>query len=504
MVMGLHSMEAPLKVPCEKSNKPDDAIKSSVIFFGRYLHHIKINESLLACSMPLKAELDAKKRNATKPDPYYDHKVISTDLNLKQLYGLKKLIKLAQKKPQSNCFSKTQKSLIRKYKISPLYELLPEEEIQDLPIEAKKPSLLQKMVHFLNKPVINDQPNNRCLNFSKPKAKRLQTTICTVLTYGFKSPNKDKNALIQEGKVFCSYEALIFRAICQNDLLSLRKILTPIPFTLNAYTDAFEGVKTRFNISKRKDVFSSAANISPSIFKYLVEQCSADASWKDNSLFSIKCSLYSTLNLMRYLVAYCNLDPCEPGKWGYNALHNVFTQKEFNEGVADYFVKECGVDPSIQGDGGANCLHLAAYYECNAGIKYLIKKSKMDPNTRNVYGKTPLHFAAKEGNFYSVKLLVKYGATITLKDNQGESPIHIAEDFARKEIEDYLLVRHEKYLKCAENKTKCLICLENIKSFKKNKRSFLLCCYQFVCKDDIKKLEECPLCKEPLLVRYVF
>ena len=55
-----------------------------------------------------------------------------------------------------------------------------------------------------------------------------------------------------------------------------------------------------------------------------------------------------------------------------------------------------------------------------------ILESRGDPNIQTNSGKTPLHYAVALNQLEVVKLLIEYGADITIKDGWGQEALHIA------------------------------------------------------------------------------
>jgi hypothetical protein len=77
-------------------------------------------------------------------------------------------------------------------------------------------------------------------------------------------------------------------------------------------------------------------------------------------------------------------------------------------------------------------LHLAVKGKSMKLVKYFLNK-RLDPNNLNKDGQTPLHIAIKEGNPEIAELLIKSGANINIKDNEGKKPF----DYGSKEIIRY-------------------------------------------------------------------
>ena len=84
-------------------------------------------------------------------------------------------------------------------------------------------------------------------------------------------------------------------------------------------------------------------------------------------------------------------------------------------------------------------LHIAVKNNSIKLVKYFLNK-KLNPNEVNKDGQTPLHFALKEGNKDIINLLIKSGADITIKDNEGKKPF----DYGSKEIIRYFQLENQK------------------------------------------------------------
>ena len=84
-------------------------------------------------------------------------------------------------------------------------------------------------------------------------------------------------------------------------------------------------------------------------------------------------------------------------------------------------------------------LHIAVKNNSIKLVKYFLNK-KLSPNDLNNDGQTPLHFALKEGNKEIIELLIKNGADISIKDNEGKKPT----DDGSKEIIKYFQLENQK------------------------------------------------------------
>ncbi|ARE67259.1 SWPV2-ORF040 [Shearwaterpox virus] len=83
-----------------------------------------------------------------------------------------------------------------------------------------------------------------------------------------------------------------------------------------------------------------------------------------------------------------------------------------------------GANVNLQDSIGYSCLHIAGIHNSNIEIVDALISYKPDLNSRDWVGRTPLHIFVIESNFEAVKLLLKSGAYVGLKDKCKHFPIH--------------------------------------------------------------------------------
>lgn len=84
-------------------------------------------------------------------------------------------------------------------------------------------------------------------------------------------------------------------------------------------------------------------------------------------------------------------------------------------------------------------LHIAVKNNSIKLVNYFLNK-KLNPNDLNKDGQTPLHLALKGGNKDIIDLLMKNGADINIKDNDGKKPF----DYGSKEIIKLFQLENQK------------------------------------------------------------
>ena len=67
-------------------------------------------------------------------------------------------------------------------------------------------------------------------------------------------------------------------------------------------------------------------------------------------------------------------------------------------------------------------------------VMHELLQRKADVNKRHrVYGRTALHWSVMENSTDAIRLLLRNGASTTIKDNEGRTPIDRARQYNRKE-----------------------------------------------------------------------
>ena len=82
---------------------------------------------------------------------------------------------------------------------------------------------------------------------------------------------------------------------------------------------------------------------------------------------------------------------------------------------------------------GEYALSFAAILNQEECVRLLIAK-KADPNKQDSNGNTVLHMLVINDNLKMFKLLLEFGALLTIKNRQGLTPLTLAAKLARKEV----------------------------------------------------------------------
>jgi ankyrin repeat protein len=85
-----------------------------------------------------------------------------------------------------------------------------------------------------------------------------------------------------------------------------------------------------------------------------------------------------------------------------------------------------GADSSLRHESGAMPIHLAAASNYLGALQALLDRRPQDVDAKTNIGITPLMMAATEGHAEAVRLLLKFGADRTLKDDEGLTAKEVA------------------------------------------------------------------------------
>lgn len=100
------------------------------------------------------------------------------------------------------------------------------------------------------------------------------------------------------------------------------------------------------------------------------------------------------------------------GRCGHGGIMQVLAEKGINIFNTDKL--------------GNNVLHTAARNSDRYNIVEMLLKSRFPIDLRNNNGDTALHIAAQKGNLDNIKALVKSGANIDILNNASLSPLYLA------------------------------------------------------------------------------
>lgn len=96
---------------------------------------------------------------------------------------------------------------------------------------------------------------------------------------------------------------------------------------------------------------------------------------------------------------------------------------------------QAGADSSLKHESGAMPIHLAAGSNYLIALQELLERKPQDVDAKTNIGITPLMMAATEGHVDAMKLLLKFGADLTITDDDGLT----AKDVAIKNGNDELV-----------------------------------------------------------------
>lgn len=135
---------------------------------------------------------------------------------------------------------------------------------------------------------------------------------------------------------------------------------------------------------------------------------------------------YGHLDIVRYFIEKLHVKVDTYQDLGANILHSAAAHGHLN--IVKYLLEENKTIP-IDSQGrklGFTALHVAIFYTHHIGIvKYLLGQGA-NIETKDNEGNTPLHVAMQKGHLDIVLALIQAKANIEAKNNVGDTPLHIA------------------------------------------------------------------------------
>ena len=142
----------------------------------------------------------------------------------------------------------------------------------------------------------------------------------------------------------------------------------------------------------------------------------------------------SSINLTKKAASICLVSLCIAFVWGH--LNNSIHEGSKREVLVESFVardQDC-LEKYMLLSGvvdryGRNPLHAASLFPESLRrynpIPILLKKS-VNMNEQDLAGRTPLFYAVRSGNLKDADFLIQRGADMTLADEYGHTPAHVA------------------------------------------------------------------------------
>jgi hypothetical protein len=108
-----------------------------------------------------------------------------------------------------------------------------------------------------------------------------------------------------------------------------------------------------------------------------------------------------------------------------------------------------GVPPDKQNIRGETPLWRASQSGHKVVVEVLLATSAVEVNVRSIHGQTPLFWAAANGYSEVVRLLLDHGAELNYTDEDGDSPLSMAQSYRQATV-IAMLTRHEPTTRTSE------------------------------------------------------
>eukprot|EP01083_Nonionella_stella_P072665 195982_1 len=130
------------------------------------------------------------------------------------------------------------------------------------------------------------------------------------------------------------------------------------------------------------------------------------------------------------------------------AHNHLFAHLQIAQWLLDH-----GLYVDIQSKWGYSALFESVINEPDLKLAEFLLQNGADPNIKNVFGSAPLHTAVMGSNIGSIKLLCKYGANPTMKEEYSEiTPLYLARTHQEATA---ILYNAKRKMESGENKLEC-------------------------------------------------
>ena len=231
----------------------------------------------------------------------------------------------------------------------------------------------------------------------------------------------------------------LYFAILRNNTKKVNEILEEYPSLIHAEKINFIEYFFSFSNNNSRPLLYAVKHGSLEMVEVLVEHGA------DVNLGFERLPLIEAIKDNRYDVAWflieegADISKLDNSRWKENVLFSLVSHKiEYKE---DYdieqesfqlfkYVIEQGIplDPPVGGSYGIhNILGYAAYNNHSLAVKYLLDESIIDIDSNDDYlNRTPLICAVENQAYDTCRILLDYGADITLKDSNGKTALNYA------------------------------------------------------------------------------
>ena len=235
-----------------------------------------------------------------------------------------------------------------------------------------------------------------------------------------------------------------------SDLLTMRDNMGVTPLYYAVWSGSVELVEylitSHYNVLDTDSIGRTILHIACqkgnlTFVKHLVENYPSLLSICDNAgVTPLQCTGWSgSVELTEYLIT-SHTDLLETDSCGRNILHSACQEGKVT--LVKHLIKHYPVLLNMRDTDGMTALHRSGWSESIELIEYLIT-CHCDILDRDSDGGTILHIVCQAGNLTLVKHLVEnYPALLSMKDNNGVTPLHCAGLSGSIELTEYLIACH--------------------------------------------------------------